>query len=174
MESEIRELLRSMGTEVPEPAAPPPGLRSRARRRRARNALAAGLASAVLVYGAAALASGVFDRRDVAVPAACDQDWTSETIAVNATPLVAVEVIASDDVWIAGQRPGGGNGSLGSAGLVMRHWDGTSWETASVSIDGASDFSVFSISAAASDDVWAAGSITHGESYESRRVEGLL
>jgi hypothetical protein len=64
----------------------------------------------------------------------------------------------SDDVWLAGTRPGPmiGRNSRGLSSLVV-HWDGSSWSQADTPNPGSRDNYLEGIVALSPDDVWAAG-----------------
>lgn len=64
--------------------------------------------------------------------------------------------VAPDDVWVVGSAAGYGDGSATSVGMAL-HFDGSSWEDVEVPQAGNRSHSLESISASASDNVWAVG-----------------
>jgi len=72
------------------------------------------------------------------------------------TPLVAVDAIATDDVWAVGKA---------NAQTLTMHWDGSTWTRVPRPNVGQDPQGLVDVSAVASDDVWAVGTIEAGEPF---------
>ncbi len=89
--------------------------------------------------------------------------YTAPGPALARDYLHAVDALAPDDVWAAGERWGDAGGLSAGAWLLALHWDGSDWSQVPVPPPPGGtgiNFSgprVYDIAAIASDDVWFAG-----------------
>src|SRR5687768_7111964 len=88
--------------------------------------------------------------------------WDGVTWSTVASPnyagqnnyLHSIAAVAADDIWAVGYY----NACLGCVGAtLMLHWDGTAWTLITSPNAGTSTNYLYSVSAASSSDVWAAG-----------------
>jgi hypothetical protein len=78
----------------------------------------------------------------------------TRNIGQNANMLLAVDGVASNDVWAVGM----GNSTSDQVGLpLIQHWDGTAWSLSRPPRLGRGFSSLNGVVAIASDDVWAVG-----------------
>jgi hypothetical protein len=106
-----------------------------------------------------AWAVGRYNNDDPLILHRTSGGWTR----VNAAPgfggsalLQAVEVVASDDVWVGGRHDPGG-----STAVLLEHWDGSAWTEVAYPALGAQD-SVADFSAVSTDDIWSVGHVDSG------------
>jgi hypothetical protein len=92
------------------------------------------------------------------------EHWDGKAWSEVTSPLVegdslrAVAAISANDVWAVGDRS-----EQGFENALIEHWDGTAWSIvpdSSISGVGASTNALLSVSADASNDVWAVGTET--------------
>jgi hypothetical protein len=92
------------------------------------------------------------------------EHWDGKAWSEVTSPLVegdslrAVAAISANDVWAVGDRS-----EQGSENALIEHWDGTAWSIvpdSSISGVGAVTNTLLSVSADASNDVWAVGTET--------------
>jgi hypothetical protein len=112
-----------------------------------------------------------FDDYPDAVGKTLAEHWNGNGWEVVHTPnrgdfeneLLGVAAIAPDDVWAVGETT---DPDRGVTGTLAMHFDGSSWQivrTPNVSIEFGHSNTLTSITAIASDDIWAAGwAITRG------------
>lgn len=90
----------------------------------------------------------------------------SPSLGIVADSLYSVEAIAQNDVWAVGQL----SSYNGPSQPLTEHWNGTEWSQ--VRIPGANDNSyaaLLSVSAVASGDLWAVGSL-RGGNYDGEQT----
>jgi hypothetical protein len=95
------------------------------------------------------------------------QHWDGAAWTVVASPnpspylsyIQSVAAIASDDVWAVGQYQTTMNGYQQTLAL---HWDGSSWTVVPTPNPDPYFDALYGVSAVASDDVWAVGSVNSG------------
>src|SRR5205085_1423497 len=87
----------------------------------------------------------------------CGGSWTvvnSPSPGLLDNILYGVDALTSKDVWAVGSA----YGNDGREGTLTEHWDGSAWSiVASPTAAGNGDNHLYSISALASNDVWAVG-----------------
>lgn len=110
------------------------------------NAVSAAAADDVWAVGQDSLPNPLFLHWD-------GQVWNIIDAPLDAGPQFAAAAIASDDVWSAGSGRRAGNTAL------FNHWDGKSWSTIPNPPLTPGFANIKGLSATASNDVWAVGSL---------------
>lgn len=119
-----------------------------------------------------AWAAGSYGRADTGGASTLILHWDGSTWAIspsvnasgNFNSLLAVDAIASNDIWAAGNTNPNPGGSGNQVRTLMEHWDGTSWTLASGPNPGTASNFINAVSATAANDVWVAGSYSSGTS----------
>ena len=74
----------------------------------------------------------------------------------------SVAVVGSDDVWGVGDQ----NTAFPKTQVVTKHWDGSAWQRVPIGARPKGDFATLAgVTASATNDVWAVGSVGTAESY---------
>lgn len=85
--------------------------------------------------------------------------WQTVALGVGSAPVRLADVVAlaSNDVWIAGNLSQGGTAHNPKSSSIFWHWDGSVWQIIPGPDTGSSYNVLFSMAAASSNDIWAAG-----------------
>lgn len=120
-------------------------------------------------------AVGTYSNLDNRRALGLTEHWNGKAWAVKKSPepsyhfnnLNAVAAIASNDVWAVGDYK---SPDL-RAQILAEHWNGTAWSLVSTPNPGSAINDFYSISADASNDVWAVGFYNNKKSVEQALVE---
>jgi hypothetical protein len=84
-------------------------------------------------------------------------DWSIVALPdVGASQLVAVDAIASNDVWAVGES---------NARTLTLHWNGSTWRRVDSPNTGQSEQGLVDVSAVSSGDIWAVGTVETGDPF---------